>query len=595
MICFLLINIILLSLIPFQLYAQREVVLSDSVDDYKIGKYTDILFDTSKTLTINDVAFGEAANNFKPLKSDQTNLGYRTDAIWLRFMVKNESKAKRNWLLNTNYSSFDKLNYYYFSKSKIIEKKMGLLFSIGKREIKNRLDTFPFYLNKGEVKEFYLRIESGKSIPLQIEIWEPTEFFQTEANNYLIFGLFYGSLLIMSLYNLFLFFSVKDLSYLFYSIYAIGVGYYQASIDGLGFQFLTPELPKYNWMYAIISATFVSIGGSLFALEFLQIKKYSILLDKLFKILISLATVYLAAVVFLHFNYSALTGPFAVAYIILSFISGIYSLKKGNQNAFYYLIAIFIFLIGIFTRTFRLFGIINESFISEYGMQIGILVEMSILSFALGNRINIIKHEEEKEKALIRSRIASDLHDEIGSNLSSISVSSQMIRKSQSIGEKEKRQLEDITITAKETADSIRDIIWFINPEHDKDEDLIMKMKATASKILAGIEFTFNTNGDKDIIIKDLKSRRNLFMIFKETLNNIVKHSEAKCVKISINDKAGKFSMKIEDDGKGFDLGKVNYGEGLKNIQKRVKEMNGYLEINSTPGMGTEILIILQK
>ena len=588
------ISLLLILVVSFhyQTYAQRMITLSDSIDEYKIGKYTDILFDASKKLTINDIVFGKAAKDFKSLHFDQDNLGYTKDAIWLKFTVKNNSEENKKWLLNLNYGTIDDVNFYTIQNVNNIEvKNAGLKYSMAVREIKSHTIIFPLLINNEE-KTFYVRIESGKSIPLNLEIDLPEKFFKSEQNRYLILGILYGGILILAIYNLFLYFSVKDLSYLYYFFYALSVCYYQSAVDGIGYQFLTPSFPNYNLIYGMISVSLITLFGSLFAKEFLQIKKYSKFLNKSFIILIYVAISYILAIIILKPENSAFSTEIGLIYILLLLISSIFCLLKGSRNALYYLIASLFFVIGVLFRAFKNLGDLGISFLTDFGMPAGMLAEMTVLSFALGNRINTIKQEEEKEKALIRSRIASDLHDEIGSNLSSISLSSQLIKNNSRLSDKEKNRLEEITITTKETADSIRDIIWFINPEHDKNDDLLSKMKDTAARMLPGINYTFNSNCE--IHFQNLQARRNLFLIFKEVLNNISKHSQAKNVNINVVENSSLFQLEIKEDGKGFDRNNIVHGNGLKNIERRVREINGKLNIESTINHGTLIRVSIK-
>ena len=228
-------------------YAQQMITLSDSIDEYKIGKYTEILFDPSKKLTINDVAFGNASNDFKPLNSDHTNLGYREETIWLRFELKIDSIEAKDWLLNLDYQEIDNVIFFMpINNHNYFIRKAGLAYPLSNREIQQRVIVFPINLNSNEVMKFYLRIETGKSLPISLSIYSPKEFFKSEESKYLIFGIFYGALIIMAVYNLFLYLSIKDLSYLFYSLFVISVGYYQSNIDGLGIRFLTPNLTSYT-------------------------------------------------------------------------------------------------------------------------------------------------------------------------------------------------------------------------------------------------------------------------------------------------------------------------------------------------------------
>jgi len=361
-------------------------------------------------------------------------------------------------------------------------------------------------------------------------------------------------------------------------------------MDGLSLQFLTPESPLVN-MNISVSVYISGIFWMLFVRSFLQIEKYSKDLDRIYKILIGAFIVCtMFSFVFVRIE-TFLTSPMWILALLVNIGAGVYCLRKGNENARIYLIATFIFLIGSFLRIFRIAGIEQASFFTESALQIGIVSEMTLLSFALGSRINRIRADNEREKAMVRSRIAGDLHDEIGSNLSSISVASQMISKSGKLDESDKRQLWDITTTAKETADSIRDIIWFINPEHDKIEDLIFRMQETAAKLLQGIECHFDSAESEIIKSKDLQFRRNLFLIYKEILNNIVKHSKACQVQINLEETSNEFRLQVTDNGVGFDEKNIDprHGEGIKNLKRRAADIDCDLKISSEVGKGTTV------
>lgn len=576
-------------------FAQNQLILRDGINSYSINSFIYTLFDSTKIQTIKDVSRDSVFNEFKNLKQEQLNLGYRSEVIWLRFTIRNNSK-KTNWLLSLNSAGIDKaILFTPLSNGRFKKDKAGLIFPREARENNSRFIVFQTNLNLQETKTYYIRIESEKPIQLNLETWLPNLFYEKGQNEYIVLGLFYGGLVMMAVYNLFLFFSIKDFSYFLFSLFVSSVLYYQGNLDGIYFQYFTPDNPHYNLISANISAASVSFFGLLFVREFLQLKKYSNFLNRLCLIFIYSLGLDVLLIIILQVSSSIFTTPVGVIYILFSFGTGVYCLKKGNKNAAFFLVAASFFLLGTLFRVLSVFAFVNESFLSEYGMQIGILIEMTILSFALGDRINSIKREEEIAKALIRSRIASDLHDEIGSNLSSISVSSQIIKKSEHLNSEEKNMLEEIIVTARESADSIRDIIWFINPDHDNQEDLILKMKETTAKLLNGIEYSFIMNKTEKINIKDMKFRKNLFLIYKEILNNIVKHSKAKKVLISLEEKSKYLYLKVIDDGLGFDETEVILGDGIKNLKQRAKGINGLLEINSKPSKGTTITLAVKN
>jgi signal transduction histidine kinase len=202
-----------------------------------------------------------------------------------------------------------------------------------------------------------------------------------------------------------------------------------------------------------------------------------------------------------------------------------------------------------------------------------------------------LQAEKEIEKQHIRSRIASDLHDEIGSNLSSIALTSHILENRLNGEPQYKTRLKDLESLAIQSAESIRDIVWFINPENDSFDKLINKMRHTTAQMLSDTKYTFNVNvsGNKDCVI-DLEIRRNLFLIYKETLNNVIRHARAKNVQINLDQDKASFVLKVKDDGIGFDPDKTD-GNGLKNFHKRAQAMNGSIKIDSKINRGTQIII----
>lgn len=224
------------------------------------------------------------------------------------------------------------------------------------------------------------------------------------------------------------------------------------------------------------------------------------------------------------------------------------------------------------------------------------LKETELRAFAAELQAKAAEHQArsmeaqtEIEKEQMRSRIASDLHDEIGSNLSSIALISQTLQKKLNPQPKEKKFLQNINQISKMTAESMRDIIWFINPENDDFSRLIIKMRETANIMLGEIDFSFNSQSKIFSFEPDLNFKRNLFLVYKEILQNIIKHSQASKVEINISESESYCFIEVTDNGIGFNT-KIDYnGHGLKNIDNRSNQMGCVLEIKSSPQKGTSI------
>jgi two-component system, NarL family, sensor histidine kinase UhpB len=224
---------------------------------------------------------------------------------------------------------------------------------------------------------------------------------------------------------------------------------------------------------------------------------------------------------------------------------------------------------------------------------LGIIGFISVLAiaFLLVNRYRVMNRTKrllEIEK--VRNNIARDLHDDMGSALSSINILSQvaLVEKNgntqsylQRIGDQSARMMEDMG-----------DMVWSINPRNDSMSQVLIRMREFATEIfeLKNIEYQFAEKVSEHLLLNS-DQRKNLFLIYKETINNVAKYSQAGKVEINIQQQDHTLIMSIKDNGQGFDEQKVKAGNGLRNVHERAKEINASLELKSTVGAGTEVTL----
>ena len=187
----------------------------------------------------------------------------------------------------------------------------------------------------------------------------------------------------------------------------------------------------------------------------------------------------------------------------------------------------------------------------------------------------------------MRVRIASDLHDDIGSSLGSIALTSDVIQSYSELPSAERKQLAEISTAARKTAETLRDIVWVITPECDTAQSLVLKLKDEASSMLHRIEHSFEFTEREQTIILDMDLRHSIILIFKEALHNIVKHSQATFVEIEADVGPDELHLNICDNGQGFDFTHSHKGNGLKNMKRRGEKL-GALVIESGEN-GTKI------
>jgi ligand-binding sensor domain-containing protein/signal transduction histidine kinase len=188
----------------------------------------------------------------------------------------------------------------------------------------------------------------------------------------------------------------------------------------------------------------------------------------------------------------------------------------------------------------------------------------------------------------MRLRIASDLHDDIGSSLGSIALTSDMMQLNSDLPAGERKQLAEMSRAARTTAEALRDIVWVINPSSDTMDSLLLKLKDEASALLQGTDHVFDVSAHSERAILSMELRHNIILVFKEALHNIVKHSGATFVRIGIEWGEHFVKLRIEDNGKGFDAINKGKGNGLASMKRRGEKL-GHLEMMSESGKGTTV------
>jgi ligand-binding sensor domain-containing protein len=187
-----------------------------------------------------------------------------------------------------------------------------------------------------------------------------------------------------------------------------------------------------------------------------------------------------------------------------------------------------------------------------------------------------------------RLRLAADLHDDVGSNLSTISLLSRRAQKS-AAGKGAVEDIATIHRISRQTANAIREIVWLINPEYDTMQDLVTRMKDAADSILTGIDCRFEAPPAALSHKLTLQFRQNVFLLYKEALTNVARHAQASRVDIAVAQHDHTCEVRVHDNGVGFDPQASHNGNGLKNLRLRAAKLKGELTIDSGPDRGTTI------
>lgn len=256
--------------------------------------------------------------------------------------------------------------------------------------------------------------------------------------------------------------------------------------------------------------------------------------------------------------------------------------------------------------TFRFYAITNDGVkTGEKKLQINItppfyktvwfvgLLSLAVTALLWGlyrYRINQIKKLNR-----VRNNISRDLHDDIGASLSNINILNEMAKRNVHQPEKSKEYLEKAGEDIQRISESLSDIVWNINPRYDDIGNLFIRMKRYAADMLDGknisYEMEFPENEDK--LSLPMEKRRDMYLIFKEAVNNLAKYSMAAKAFISVRNENGMIRLQVKDDGKGFDTEKMLPGNGMANMKQRALASGAILNITSEPGKGTGVELLM--
>jgi two-component system, NarL family, sensor histidine kinase UhpB len=222
---------------------------------------------------------------------------------------------------------------------------------------------------------------------------------------------------------------------------------------------------------------------------------------------------------------------------------------------------------------------------------LALLLAVSGIAYLSFNRFRL---KQKLQEQLIRNQISGDLHDDIGSTLSSIDINSRIARLKIDDADTVKIQLDKIQQNTRAIMDSMSHIVWSIHPENDSIDKVIYRMKDFAAEVLEsqGIRFVFITETSAmDTRINPL-IRKNLYLIYKEAINNAAKYSRAGEVTCTLGLVKNVLELRILDNGVGFDTGKrAETGNGIRNMKQRAEQMSGSIVLTSNTGSGTAISV----
>ncbi|MGN2433413.1 sensor histidine kinase [Pseudomonas syringae] len=389
--------IILALWLPLQVHA---VEFDENTRFLPLGRAVQVFEDPTGEATIESVSSAAGIRAFRDLNTGTFNAGYSHSAFWLKVELTyrpDSTRMHNDWLLELAYPPMDRIDFYGPDASGSLKAawRTGDMRPFSSRQFAQNNYLFQLDLPPGQMRTFYLRVSSEGPVQAPLNLWSTHAYIEAQPTKIYVFGLMYGVLLGMLVYNLFIYISVREPDYLYYLLYVASFGLYQMSINGVAIEYLWPDSP---W-WANAATPFLMAMAMLFACQFtrsfLVAARLSRWLDRLLMGVIGAAVLVMGIALFLGYGPALRAATYLILLGTLSiYLAGIVAVVKGERVGRYFVLAWSVFLVSGVVFTLMLLGYLPNTFLTMYAIHIGTVLEMAFLSMALADRINHARRQQ---------------------------------------------------------------------------------------------------------------------------------------------------------------------------------------------------------
>lgn len=384
------------------LSAEDKIHVSKDIERLPLGKSVYYLEDPERKLTFEDISNPETRSKFIKSDKDSLDFGQLNYNYWFRLTFENDTPESVSKLVEINYSNIDIAQFYKPNPDGTYSKEeSGMLFPFSARSFKNRNFVYQIELDPGQQKTYYLMTWTSGGLNIPLTLWDKEAFSQYNADVQHGLGLYYGVMIVMILYNIFIFFSVRDVSYFYYVSYILGFLGIQLVLTGHGFQYLWPTFPFLQRNFYVVFTGICMASVLLFTKRFLNTKEnVPKWLDKSMKALIvAHGFITLTPLVLPPEITVKLALVLTLPVLIFIPTATVISFMKKFRPARYFLLAFTVLTVSGTVVVLRFINVLGSTFLTEYGLYLGSTMEVILLSIALADRINIMKKEKEEAQA----------------------------------------------------------------------------------------------------------------------------------------------------------------------------------------------------
>lgn len=382
----------------------HSFVVSDENQRVSLNAHLSYFEDPTGDMKFKELVGLKLQGGLKNNTGGTLNFGFTDSAYWVNasFRFSDLISENESWVLSLDYAPLKHIDLYVITKGDVKHMTSGTSQPFSSRPVLHRNFIYPFKRSESDEFEIWLRVASDSSVQIPLSLWTAQTYFEYESLSSYGWGIFFGILTALFLYNFFLYVSVKDQTYLYYVIYLLGLSGVVLSLNGQGFQLIWNNNESWN-QYALLVFTCLSVLGALqFSRSFLETRKLTPELDRIIMRVVSFSAIAICiGYIVFDVSFPRMAGSVSALFAIILIVMGLKAYKVGSPTAPYFLIAWSCFLCGILIYLSSVFGLAPTNFFTESAMQYGSAAEAILLSLGLAQRIKLerkLKYEALESK-----------------------------------------------------------------------------------------------------------------------------------------------------------------------------------------------------
>lgn len=527
-------------------------------------------------------------------KNTTPNFLYTDCKGWVSFKVKNDTRKK--WYMEVQNTRLNELEVWAFEEGReVYYQKLGDELPFYLYALRDPNPAFELNLQENQQYDIYIKARTTRDFKLPVLLWSESALLAHQNNRKMIWGVFVGFILLISCYNIFLWLTIKDKTYLYYTLYILSFGLFQFSIYGFAFQYFWSNHPVNEYAFLFfLSLAYIFI--TLFTESFLGLNTKLTFWKPLKRVLVGGNLIFICLLPLYYqneFNYFSI-----VISLVLTILFYIICYKLWNSQdriIRYYALAVFFLSTSSVILAFQNLGLISSDK-QEYVLMAGSMCEIVLFSLALGYKFRRNLLEKERQQR-IRNEISGNLHDDLAASLSSLTMYAELSKRRDPTENPELAvRFDTISQKARGILEKVRTAVYELDPRHDADEDWLYRIINFGKEIFESSEADFKAEISADFQPEKLLTgyRRDIVYLFKEAMNNAAKYAKAQTVVFSAHQTAHNIILSFHDNGIGIPENTIQTGNGISNMKARAKNCQALFEINSAVNAGTHIVVTLK-